>query len=59
MANITISDLSPAGSDLFADSESFLLDLTEQEMETLGIKGGGFSVVCVNKYVGFSLGCYW
>jgi hypothetical protein len=40
MAKITISDLRPACSDLFADSESFLQYLTEQEMENLGIKGG-------------------
>ncbi len=59
MANITISDLRPAGSDLFADSESFLHDLTEQEMEILGIKGGGASFICINKHVGFSIVCGW
>jgi hypothetical protein len=32
MANMTISDLRPAGSDLFADSENFLQELTEQEI---------------------------
>jgi hypothetical protein len=37
MANIKISDLSPAGSGFFQDSESFLGDLTEDE---LGIRGG-------------------
>jgi hypothetical protein len=37
MANIKISDLSPAGSQFFQDSESFLGDLTEDE---LGIRGG-------------------
>ena len=37
MANIDISDLSPAGADLFLDSESYLNDLTEGEMtKTLG-----------------------
>ncbi|WP_293164645.1 hypothetical protein [Okeania sp. SIO2C9] len=37
MANINISDLHPAGADLFLDSESYLNDLTEQEMtNTLG-----------------------
>ncbi len=37
MANITISDLRPAGANLFSDSESHLRDLTEQEMmDTLG-----------------------
>ncbi|MBC1197395.1 hypothetical protein H0901_19600 [Microcystis aeruginosa BLCCF158] len=40
MANITISDLRPAGADLFSDSESYLKDLTDREMtDTLG---GGF-----------------
>ncbi|WP_287275472.1 MULTISPECIES: hypothetical protein [unclassified Okeania] len=37
MANINISDLNPAGADLFLDSESYLNDLTEGEMtNTLG-----------------------
>jgi len=40
MANINISDLRPAGADLFSDSESYINDLTEpQMMEALG----GFS----------------
>ena len=42
MANINISDLSPAGADLFLDSESYLNDLTEGEMiNTLGGSSGG------------------
>ena len=37
MDNINISDLRPAGADLFLDSESYLNDLTEGEMtNTLG-----------------------
>ena len=41
MANINISDLRPAGADLFLDSESYLNDLREGEMtNTLG---GDFS----------------
>jgi hypothetical protein len=32
MASITISDLRPAGTDLFQDSESFLHELTEKEV---------------------------
>lgn len=37
MANITISDLRPAGADLFSDSESYLHELTDSEMlDTLG-----------------------
>ncbi len=44
MANINISNLRPAGADLFLDSESYLHDLTEQEMvDTLG--GGGGVVI--------------
>lgn len=38
MANIIISELRPAGSELFQDSESFLNELTDQEM--VGIAGG-------------------
>ena len=45
MANITISELRPAGADLFSDSESYLTDLTGSE--TLGTLGGAGSItVC-------------
>ena len=45
MANINISDLSPAGADLFLDSESYLNDLTEGEMvNTLGGGWIGFTI---------------
>ena len=44
MANINISDLRPAGVDLFLDSESYINDLTEGEM--------------INKIVGGSW-TYW
>ncbi|MDZ8241875.1 MAG: hypothetical protein RMZ69_32860 [Nostoc sp. ChiQUE01a] len=37
MATIKIHDLSPAGSELFQDSESFLNELTDEE---LGVNGG-------------------
>lgn len=37
MANIIVSDLSPAGSDLFMDSDSFLRELNDNEfMEVTG-----------------------
>jgi hypothetical protein len=39
MASIIISDLEPAGANLFRDSESFLHELTEQEV---GDVLGGF-----------------
>ena len=42
MANITISELRPAGADLLFDSESYLTDLTESEM--LGTLGGAGSI---------------
>ncbi|WP_392532624.1 hypothetical protein [Nostoc sp. C117] len=38
MANIAISNLRPTGSDLFQDSETFLHELTEQEIA--GVLGG-------------------
>ena len=38
MANITISELRPAGADLFDGSESFLQELTDTELN--GTKGG-------------------
>jgi hypothetical protein len=37
MANITISELRPAGADLFSDSESYLMDLSGEE---LSLEGG-------------------
>ena len=42
MSNINISDLRPAGADLFLDSESYLNDLTEGEMINIG--GAGWSL---------------
>ena len=44
MANINISDLRPAGADLFLDSESYLNDLTEGEM--INTLGGGSFMFC-------------
>ncbi|MGE5658249.1 MAG: hypothetical protein ACM37W_16725 [Actinomycetota bacterium] len=49
MANIKVSELHPAGSELFMDSESFLNDLTD--MDTLSVQGGqGANFV---PYIGF------
>ncbi|MEH2116003.1 hypothetical protein [Nostoc sp.] len=42
MASIKISDLRPAGYDLFADQESYLMSLTEDE---LGNQGGAIWTV--------------
>ena len=36
MAIITISDLLPTGFALFSDSENFMLDLVDSELEILG-----------------------
>ncbi|AOX00279.1 hypothetical protein BJP34_13170 [Moorena producens PAL-8-15-08-1] len=52
MANITILDIKPAGVELFADSESYLIDLSENELEVYGgmvwsywiNQGSGFGV---------------
>ncbi len=45
MSNINISDLRPAGVDLFLDSESYINDLTEGEMINK-IVGGYWSSYC-------------
>ncbi len=54
MANINISDLRPAGADLFLDSESYLNDVTEGEMTN--ILGGGSFGICFPKW---SIGICW
>ncbi|NES91861.1 hypothetical protein [Okeania sp. SIO2B9] len=63
MANINISDLRPAGADLFLDSESFMMDLSEEELDLTGgwtfvitsskpcIVGGAFVVGAVAGWV--------
>jgi hypothetical protein len=55
MANIKISELSPAGSELFQDSESFLNELNEREM-VLGAGDVNVSVISQNsKSLGISI----
>lgn len=44
MATIAISDLRPAGYDLFSDSESFLSNLSKEE---LGMQGGGIPITTI------------
>ncbi len=46
MASIKISELRPAGSELFQDSESFLNELSDRE--TGNLEGGAFTVVGVS-----------
>ena len=55
MANIDISDLSPAGADLFLDSESYLNDVTEGEMLIFG--GRVNSQYCSMMYCSYASGC--
>ncbi|WP_272056070.1 hypothetical protein [Nodularia spumigena] len=53
MANITISNLHPAGADLFSDSESYMTDISEDELR---LQGG----VTVTTFVGpLSLFLLW
>jgi hypothetical protein len=44
MAKIAISELRPAGVDLFAGSESFMHELTDTEMDYTNGGGGGFCI---------------
>ena len=46
MASIKISELRPAGSELFQDSESFLNELSDREIG--GIEGGAVTLVGVS-----------
>jgi hypothetical protein len=41
MVKISISELSPAGSELFSDSESFVSSMTELSAAELKLTGGG------------------
>lgn len=51
MTKIAINDLSPAGTDLFMDSESFLNELTDEQLnETQG--GSILSVAAIISTVG-------
>ncbi|MGI2904379.1 hypothetical protein [Tolypothrix sp. VBCCA 56010] len=49
MANIAISDLRPTGANLFQDSESFMHELTEQDIAD--VLGGRFSIYIGASYV--------
>ena len=51
MSTIQIADLSPAGSELFQDTESFLNELTENELMVMGGKKG-FKGIVINVNVG-------
>ena len=53
MPNINISDLRPAGADLFLDSESYLNDLSEGEMLVTGAIGAASG----NNYISTAYTC--
>ncbi|MDF5706647.1 MAG: hypothetical protein PUP90_02925 [Nostoc sp. S4] len=55
MATIKISDLHPVGSEFFIDSESFLNELTEDE---LNITKGGSTPFCIAIAVSVSVSVY-
>jgi len=58
MANILISDLEPAGANLFRDSESFLHELTEQEVGS--VLGGRQSTIDGGVEIAWTFFCvYW
>lgn len=48
MATIKISNLHPAGSELFKDSESFMTELVASELGSINGGTGIFSPLCVN-----------
>lgn len=55
MASIAISDLRPAGSELFVDSETFINELTSEELSLTSVQGGAsfviWGVAIASKYV--------
>jgi hypothetical protein len=55
MATIKISDLHSAGSELFMDSESYLNELTNEE---LNMTHGGSTPACISFSVGVSVSIY-
>ena len=57
MGNINISDLRPAGADLFLDSESYLNDLTEGEMLIFGGRNSGNSYQCSENICSYAKTC--
>jgi len=50
MANITISELRPAGTELFLDSESFINELTDEELNLT--KGGELAIFLAGVIIG-------
>jgi hypothetical protein len=48
MSDLNIFELTPAGSELFDDSENYIQDLTEEEMDVAGAKSWGITGINVN-----------
>jgi hypothetical protein len=55
MASIKISDLRPSGLDLFGDSESFLDDLSDNDLATIN----GASWYELGYVIGYAVGHSW
>ena len=53
MAEIKLSELRPAGSELLEDSESFLNELNDRDLENVA---GGFSIASVASQASISVG---
>jgi hypothetical protein len=50
MATIKISDLQPAGYDLFSDEESYLMSLTEDELNVQGGATWGAAILTASTW---------
>jgi hypothetical protein len=57
MANIEVNDINPFGTDLFADSESFLNELSNDEMDLRGGLFGNVTDVFTRAWSTASKGC--
>ena len=63
MANIKITDLCPAGSDLFADAETYISDLSDGELSD--VYGGLLPLFVIataidaGVIIGLSIALYW
>jgi hypothetical protein len=53
MAKIAISELQPAGADLFEGSESYLQELTDTELN--GTKGGATPIIAFTVGLAFGI----
>lgn len=56
MATIKISDLHPAGYDLFSDEESYLMSLTEDELNVQGGATAGLTILTPSTWACVGIG---